>query len=265
MAIIHCNFYSAARHGMQMFSAVLPVDPPSADGKPAPYARGPWPTIYLLHGYSGNHMDWLYNSGIHGWAAQRGYAVIMPSGSNGFYIDNEETAELGGAYIGEELIKVTRNMFSLSHKRKDSVIAGLSMGGYGAIRNGLRYADTFGAVIGLSSALITGEVAGMTPESGENGFATYGYYLQTFGEPKNLPGSDKDPEHLAKECVKAGNMPRLFLACGTEDFLYDRNLAFHEYLNGIGYFHEWYTKPGVHDFEFWNQSIQAGMDWLKQA
>ncbi|MBE0600910.1 MAG: acetylesterase, partial [Firmicutes bacterium] len=206
MAILQGNFYSASRQSMQMFSAVLPVDPPPAEGKPPQYTAGPWPTLYLLHGYSGYHMDWLYNSGIQAWAGQRGYAVIMPAGGNGFYLDNEETNERGGAYIGEELITVTRNMFSLSHKREDTVVAGFSMGGFGAIRNALRYPEVFGAAMGLSSALITGEVAKMKPEDGGNGFATYGYYRQTFGEPAELPGSDKDPEHLAQACVNAGTM-----------------------------------------------------------
>jgi putative tributyrin esterase len=265
MASITCNYYSKARIGHQTFTAILPVDPPPGPAGPAPYAQGPWPTIYLLHGYTGYHLDWIYNSGIQAWAGQRGYAVIMPSGGNTFYIDNEDTGERAGAFIGEELIDVTRGMFNLSHRREETVIAGFSMGGYGAIRNGLRYPDVFGAMIALSSALITDEVAKMTPEGQGNGFATYGYYRQTFGEPAKLLGSDKDPEHLAKLCVKAGKTPRLFLACGTEDFLYDRNLAFHEYLGGIGFAHEWYAKPGVHNFEFWNQSIQVGMDWLKQA
>ncbi|HPJ02450.1 MAG TPA: alpha/beta hydrolase-fold protein [Candidatus Limiplasma sp.] len=265
MATITCNYFSKARIGQQTFTAILPVDPPPGPSGPAPYAQGPWPTIYLLHGYTGNHTDWLYHSGIQAWAGQRGYAVIMPAGGNTFFIDNEDTNERGGAFIGEELVTVTRNMFSLSHRREDTVIAGLSMGGYGAIRNGLHYPDVFGAVIALSSALITDEVAQMTPEGGGNGVATYGYYRNTFGDPKRLSGSDKDPKALAKARIADGNKPRMFLACGTEDFAFGMNDDYHKYLTEIGYPHEWWTRPGVHDFAFWNQSMPAGMDWLKQA
>jgi len=264
MAVLTCNYYSKARVGMQTFTAILPVDPPPMGPVPPPYTQGPWPTIYLLHGYSGNHVDWLYRSDIEKWAGMRGYAVIMPSGANYFYLDNDETGERFGGYVGEELVEATRKMFALSSKREDTVIAGLSMGGFGAIRNGLRYADTFGGIIGLSSALITREVAAMTPEGKGNEMAPYGYYRQTFGDPKRVLGSDKDPEYLAKERLKAGNAPRLFLACGSEDFLYQQNLSFHTYLESIGYPHEWWVKPGVHDFDFWNQSMPAGMDWLKQ-
>ncbi|MFH1879767.1 MAG: hypothetical protein ABIK64_03125, partial [Bacillota bacterium] len=58
-------------------------------------------------------------------------------------------------------------------------------------------------------------------------------------------------------------MPLLFLACGTEDFLIKENLNYHNFLAAIGYPHEWWTQPGVHDFEFWNKSLPAGLDWLK--
>jgi S-formylglutathione hydrolase FrmB len=265
MAVLTCDFYSKARVGMQTFTAILPADPPPEGMTPRPYDGSPWPTVYLLHGYSGNQVDWLYRSGIEGWAVQRGWAVIMPSGANRFYLDNEETGEKYGAYVGEELVDVTRKMFALSHRREDTAIGGLSMGGFGAVRNGLLYADTFGAVIALSSALITEEVAAMTPESGGNMMAPYGYYRHTFGEPGRLLGSDKDPKSLAKRRLFSGQFPRLFLACGSEDFLYEPNLAYHHYLNDIGYPHEWWVRPGVHDFAFWNQAMPAGMDWLKKA
>jgi putative tributyrin esterase len=264
MAVLTCDFYSKARCGMQTFTAILPVDPPPAGTVPSSYGKGPWPTIYLLHGYSGNQVDWLYRSGIEGWAMQRGYAVVMPSGSNGFYLDNEETGERFGAYVGEELVEVTRSMFALSDRREDTVIAGLSMGGFGAIRNGMHYADTFGAIIALSSALIQDEVATMTPESGGNHIAPFGYYRHTFGDLHKLIGSDKDPKHLARQHLAKGNAPRLFLACGSEDFLYKENLAYHHYLDDIGYVHTWWVRPGIHDFLFWNQSMPVGMDWLKQ-
>ena len=264
MAVITCNFFSKAMPGMQAFTAVLPVDaPPSAPDAPT-YAGGPWPTIYLLHGYTGNHTDWLYHSGITDWAAKHRYAVIMPGCGNAFYLDNTETGEKSGTYVGVELVEVTRKMFPLSHRRENTAIAGLSMGGFGALRNGLYYPDTFGAVIALSSALITDEVAAMTPEKEGNGVAPYGYYRHTFGEPSRLLGSDRDPKKLAVDCLHSGKMPRIFMACGSEDFAFRINDDFHRHLETIGYPHEWWVRPGVHDFAFWNQSMPAGMDWLDQ-
>ena len=71
-----------------------------------------------------------------------------------FYMDHPNANENYSEFIGKELVKITRRMFPLSHKKEDTFIAGLSMGGYGAIRNGLKYHDTFGYIAGLSSAMI---------------------------------------------------------------------------------------------------------------
>lgn len=70
-------------------------------------------------------------------------AVVMPAGENAFYIDQPEMGTMHGKFIGEELVDITRRMFPLSRKREDTYIGGLSMGGFGALRNGLKYHDTF--------------------------------------------------------------------------------------------------------------------------
>jgi S-formylglutathione hydrolase FrmB len=265
MAVISCDFYSVARKGLVSFSAILPIDPPPVGMEPVKYVSGRFPTIYLLHGYSGNRTCWLYNEQVMSWAAKYGYAVIMPDGMNRFYLDNEDTGELYGEFIGKELVDVTRSMFPLSQLREETVIAGISMGGFGAIRNGLKYAETFGAIIGHSSALITDEVSAMKHGSG-NAIAPYSYYRHTFGDTSKIPGSDKDPKYLAISCLNTGRfVPRLFMTCGSEDFLYQHNCDFHEYLVSIDYPHEWWVQPGVHDFDFWNKSMQASMNWLTNS
>lgn len=262
MAILTCDYLSDARNAIVSFTAILPIDAPAAGSAVVQYTNGPYPTIYLLHGYTGNRNDWLVRSRIEEWAMARGFAVIMPDGGNRFYIDDEQTKELNGVFIGEELVDFTRRIFPLSNKREDTTIAGLSMGGYGSLRNGLHYADTFGSIIALSSALIIDEIASMLPGD-SNIVADYSYYRHTFGELKKLPGSHKDPKYLAKARIESGDpMPRLFLACGTEDFLYPQNCDYHDYLSLIGYPHNWWIQPGAHDFDFWNMAMPAGMDWL---
>ncbi len=265
MAVLNCDYFSVTRKGFISFMVILPIDPPPVGVEPVKYVSGPFPTIYLLHGYSGNRNIWLFNGQVMEWATKYGFAVVMPDGTNRFYVDNDETGELYGEFVGKELVDVTRRMFPLSTRREETVIAGISMGGFGAIRNGLKYADTFGAIIGHSSALITDEVSAMEPGVG-NAIAPYEYYRHTFGNMKNILGSDKDPKYLAKTCFQNGNpVPRLFLSCGSEDFLYEKNCNYHEYLVSIGYPHEWWVQSGVHDFDFWNKSMQASMNWLMKT
>ncbi|MBQ9262968.1 MAG: acetylesterase [Clostridia bacterium] len=263
MAVFTGQYYSAARRGFVSFSAVLPVDILDEKGRPA-YLPGPFPTLYLLHGYSGNHMDWLYNGLVAQLAVKHRLAIIMPSGDNSFYLNNPFSGQAYSDFIGHELVDVTRRMFPLSHKREDTFIGGLSMGGFGALRSGLYFNDVFSAVIALSSALITDEIAHMKPGE-HNGVASYDYYANTFGDLSTLPDSDRAPKALAAKRQAAGEaLPRIFMACGTEDFLYPNNLDMHQYLETLGIAHAWVTHPGVHDFDFWNYALPIALNWLQE-
>lgn len=262
MAVMDCCYYSKCRPGQVNFTAILPIEPPQ-DG--TEFSRGPWPTIYALHGFTGDRLDWVRNFDMEAFASRRGWAVIMPGCENRFYLDNEETGERFGSLVGKELVEVTRAMLPLSRRREDTAIAGISMGGFGAVRNGLMYADTFGAIISLSAALITDEVAAMKPDGGGTPIAPYGYYRNTFGEPSRLLGTDKDPKHLAELCSPRADRPDIFLACGSEDFLYERNTDYHEHLSKLGYEHEWWVREGVHNNDFWKQAIPASFDWWERV
>ena len=167
MAIITTRYNSMCLGGPVSFTAVIPFEDFGMfpNFNPNPYEnQEPLRTLYLLHGISGDEKDWLYGSRIARFAEENHIAVIMPDGNNNFYVDNWP-AERWGEFIGRELVEVTRNLFPLSRKREDTYIGGLSMGGYGAIRNGLKYSDTFSKIVALSSALITYEVPYSTEEA----------------------------------------------------------------------------------------------------
>ncbi|MCR4876871.1 MAG: acetylesterase [Clostridiales bacterium] len=264
MAILQMEYFSHAMRGFRSFTAVLPLDPPPSEEKAKAepgYEAGPWPTLYLLHGLSGSRNDWLKNSDIEMLAARYGLAVIMPDGDNRFYLDNPETGVFCGEMTGRELVTVTRNMFRLSPRREDTLIGGLSMGGYGAVRNGLKYRDTFGTILAFSSALITNQYARGELDNPDRVIMPFGYYTYTFGPKEKVQGSETDPAFLAKRAMEDGNRPELFLACGSEDFLYENNLEFHNALEEMKYPHEWWVEPGVHNFDFWRRAVTAGLAW----
>lgn len=264
MAVIRSEYFSQAMCRFCSFSAVLPIDLPPAEGTPRSYAPGPWPTLYLLHGYAGSRNDWLRNSPIEALAAQYGLAVIMPDGGNDFYLDNPESGARWGEMTGRELVEVTRGMFNLSHRREDTLIGGLSMGGYGAVRNGLKYRDTFSTILAFSSALILNQYISGECEKHPAMGVPASYYRCTFGPKELAAGSDKDPEALAKAALQDGNVPSLFLACGSEDFLFANNTEFHEALEGMAYPHTWWVEPGIHNFDFWNRAVTAGLAWWNE-
>ena len=261
MAILEMTYLSKAIQGPCSFTAVLPTEYPwSPEPRPG-YREGPWPTLYLLHGYTGGRLDWLRNSDVEDLAVRYGCAVIMPDGGNSFYVDSEMMGMNYGTLVGEELVRVTRGAFNLSRRREDTLIGGFSMGGCGALLNGLRFAETFGGIIALSSALILDDVRTGAIETTRLPDIPVSYYRAIFGEGSRIPDSELDIQAMARRDQTNGNAPRLFLACGTEDFLYQANLKTHHDLEAVCFPHEWWTRPGVHDFKFWNMSLKAGMAW----
>lgn len=260
MAFLQVNFFSKALKRLVTFNALVPIDTFEIPGKEK-IDRGPMKSIYLLHGYSGNHMDWVSGSKIQELSLIHNVAVFMPSGENNFYIDDVDKGALYAEYVGNELVEFTRKMFPISDKREDTFIGGLSMGGYGAIRNGLKYSHNFSRIIALSSALITHNIAGI-PVDYKDPIADYKYYRSVFGDLNELLGSDKDPEALITNLKKENAViPEIYMACGTEDFLLEENRSYHDFLTSEAVEHTYVEGPGIHDWSFWNEYIEKAILW----
>lgn len=256
MAVLEVNVRSKELFRTVPMYVILPVDKMTDE----PYESKPFKTLYLLHGLEGNYTDWLYGTRIQEWAEERNLAVVMPSGDNSFYVDNPVSRN--GKFIGQEILELTRRMFPLSRKREDTFIAGLSMGGFGAIRNGLVYHENYGYVAGLSSALHLFEVPFDMP--GRNLRAED----EAFGNIEEAAKTDKNPrialENLKKEheANPAAPLPKIYLSCGTEDHLVVIARLYRDLLRDAGLDVTYYEGPGVHNWDFWNQEIQKVLDWL---
>ena len=262
MAVFETTFYSSSLHRQTQMTAIIPADIPDIPGLPKPDRTGLFPSLYLLHGFSGAHADWIRGTRIEQLAMMYGIAVFCPSGENSFYLDDLKRDANYGQLIGQELIAFTRMMFPVSPKREDTYIGGLSMGGYGAIRNGLMYNEVFSRVIALSSALITDNVAKGT-EQEDNPLISAAYFTHTFGSPKNIKGSDADPEALAEKLIESGAIkPEIYMACGTEDPLLSVNRSLHGCLTKMGYEHVYLEGPGMHSWDFWDTYIEKALIWI---
>jgi S-formylglutathione hydrolase FrmB len=253
MAVTQVNFASDTLHHDATYWAVVPVE----------NRERPLRTLYLLHGIGGDETQWLFRSRIVSVAEAHGVAVVMPAGGHSFYVDRPSAFEWVGEYIGRELVAHSRSLFPLSTAREDTWIGGLSMGGYGAIRNGLKYHDTFGAVAALSSALVS-YWASDAPEEAEWPFARRAYVTSVFGDPAGLVGSENDVEALAERFRgSAGQAPRLYLTCGTEDSLVAVNRRYRDHLTKVGIDHTYVEGPGQHDWTFWDSAIVDALKWLE--
>lgn len=210
-------------------------------------------TLYLLHGYSGDRKDWFYAGNIEQLAEEYIIAVIIPSGENSYYVDHPSGAEYG-KFIGEELVEETRSLFPLSTDQKDTWIAGLSMGGYGALRNGLYYNKTFGKIAALSSRILRKDF--------KNDQHTYPDRIMKVLIGSNDVNDMPDAMDLYQLVAENKIQPALYMACGTSDFLYQDNLEFHHYLKDQKVEHQYIENEGDHNWGFWNQQIIPALEWL---
>ncbi len=266
MALIQMNILSKKLMRTVSVNVILPVDKMIFPGMKAREAK-PYKTLYLLHGIFGNYTDWITGTRLARWAEERDLVVVMPSGDNSFYVDHPNGENNYGAFIGQELVELTRAMFPLSCKREDTFIAGLSMGGYGAIRNGLKYNETFGSLAGLSSALVLESALEF-----ENGGAfilnNRDYFESCFGDLHQALSNDMNPKMLINELaekLKADPLtllPNIYLACGTEDELLIPNQDLHQHMINRGIDHTYVEGPGGHTWEFWDRYIEKVLDWL---
>lgn len=261
MALIQVNFLSESLMRTVPFQVILPVDKLAFPGMPQRENK-PFKTLYLLHGIFGNYTDWVSGTNIQRWAEEKDLAVVMPSGDNYFYIDQTDSHNYYGEFIGRELVEITRKMFPLSGKREDTFIAGLSMGGYGAIRNGLKYHDTFGYIGGLSSAMV---IDGLEARTNDHPFfiERRDFAESIFGDLAEVKESDKNPEWLVKKLTdEHAELPKMYLACGTEDSLLEANRKLWDFLRASGAEVTCEEGPGGHEWDFWNRYIKKFMDWL---
>lgn len=264
MAVFEISFFSDALGRIAPMTAIVPIERPHHYGGSGKPASEPFRAVYLLHGYSGCNTDWIRGSRIEQLAMAHNIAVFMPSGENGFYLDDSIRGAYYSKLICEDIIDFTRAVFPLSNRREDTTIGGFSMGGYGALRNGLYRSDVFGNIIAFSSAIMTDELANMR-EDVPNPIAPYSYYVHTFGPLDKFPGSDKDPKALAKAILTEGKpVPNIYIACGTEDFGIAQNRAYHSYLEEIGLNHVYMESAGEHNWAFWDEYIEKALCWLDE-
>lgn len=206
--------------------------------------------LYLLHGLSDDHTIWLRRTSIERYATEYGICVVMPFGGRSFYTDMKY-GEKYYTYIAKELPRMIQEFFPVSDKREDNFIAGLSMGGYGALKIGLKNGDQFSAAAGLSSVA---DMVGTVDLFKD-------VFVPIFGESLNIP----DSENLFKIAEKENSnpeKPRIYMAVGTEDFLYDGNIKLRDKFKTLDYDYTYKESEGEHSWGFWDNYIQDVLKWM---
>ena len=252
MALIQVNYMSRALFRIVPLNVILPADKFDADtDRYVQQKDQKYKTLYLLHGLLGNYTDWVSQTRIQKWAEEKNLAVVMPSGDNSFYFRSRTPWNDYEKFIGEELVEMTRRMFPLSERREDTFIAGLSMGGYGALRNGIVFSDTFGYVAGLSSAV---HIFDDVSEEANIGL---------FDNLEAASKTDMNPRIAFEEMLAAKRpVPKFYMACGLLDDLLPANEDFRDFLKANGADVTWDEDNYGHDWDFWDLQIKKVLEWL---
>ena len=250
MAFLQIQFFSAALNVASTVNVILPEGDQGIGVSASAGAELP-KVMYLLHGYSDDHSIWMRRTSVERYAAPHNLAVIMPAVNHSYYC-NEAHGERYWDYVSEELPRVMHRFLRLSDRPEDTYVAGLSMGGYGAMRLALTYPERFAAAASFSGAVnMIQELKAMPANRLEN-------WQRVLGDLSKAPGSEVDLMHLMKANASAPKKPRLYVSCGTADFLYDQHQAFVPALRRNGWDVTAYEKPGaVHEWGFWDEQIKT--------
>lgn len=258
MAVKRIDFFSDCLRRRVEYHVALPDDC-AADTPEAAEKRKQLKILVFLHGYCEMGIDFLEKTDIEQLAGKYGLCVILPNGENSFYLDGKATGRQYGTYVGKEIPNHARTVLGLTDRREDTFIGGTSMGGFGAIHTGLYFPECYAGIFGMSSALIMDLVA-----SGEvgmaHGIANQEYYDLMFGPGEELLTSTNDPRELLRRLKAEGReIPRIYMACGTSDFMIEQSRAFHRFLTELEVAHLYEEAEGAHNFEFWKPQMEYGI------
>jgi len=238
----------------RLVNATLPYNvilPPDYRGASATR----YPVLYLLHGFGGHYNDWATRTNVADYAARYRMIVVTPEGNNGWYIDSAGApADKYESYILKELIPDVQKRYRTIEARYGRAIAGLSMGGYGALKFGLKSPDTFVFAGSMSGTL---DVAAWTEDYLKNLKSIRDSVFKVFGPL----GSETRPNNDIFEIVRSiapsrvAGLPYFYLDSGTEDFFATNSQQFVLLLREKKIPHEYRELPGDHNWAYWDQQV----------
>lgn len=262
MSFFEGTIYSKTLHMDTQLGVILPQDSrPHLEGelKPGLVPRQVPKTLILLHGLTDSASVWWRRTSIERYAELYDIAVIMPEVYKSFYQDMKY-GENYFTYITEELPQLCQTLFHVSVEPEDLMIAGLSMGGYGALRCAFTYPEKYYACGAFSSGCdIRSITSGTIWETGPaRGFLKSAKAI--FGDPLDIP-NESDIFYLANHLKDKEKKVRLYMTCGRQDFLYESNQRLKALLETCDleefHYEDW---DGIHEWGYWDVAIQRFLE-----
>ncbi len=255
MALLRCDLASETLQMDTTVTVILPQDlappfsPEPQRGDPSP------PVLYLLHGAGDDSTSWSRFSAIEQYVKPLGLAVVMPQVGRSFYVDQVH-GQPYGTFLTQELPALLHSMLRLSDRREDTFVAGLSMGGYGAIRWALSEPHRFAAAGSFSAPL---DIAGVRRQRDPR---REPMLEAAFGET-DLHGTQHDVFQLLRDLrPSAGAAPALFVGCGRADPLLPHSERFASAATDSGLAVTTSYPPGEHAWDYWDRAVRELLEWL---
>ncbi|WP_165232354.1 alpha/beta hydrolase [Aquisphaera insulae] len=243
MAFARINYFSRSLEKASSFTVVFPDDPA---------VPRPWSAFYLLHGLSDDDTIWARRTNIDRYVEGLPLMVVMPDGGRGWY----SNAAIGPAYeddLVKDVVGLVDRTFPVKADRAGRAIGGLSMGGYGAVKVGLKHHETFGSISSHSGAVGICQVD-YHRDDRLKGIAVE--LDRIFGP--NPKGGQDDPFAIVEK-IDHGRVPPMRLDCGKDDFLLGQNRDFHAHLDAMRIPHEYQEFPGDHNWPYWDLHVQEAL------
>lgn len=233
-----------------------------------------YPVVYLLHGHGDSHMGWI-QFGEANLIADEGIAnrefpamiLVMPDGGVSYYINSYDNKVRYEDFFIQEFIPFIEKTYRIRTEKQYRGIAGLSMGGYGALNFALKFPEKFAACAAFSPVLFSENYMKETEDQ-----KYQSSYAPLFGPDEK--GDKRLTGHYRKNnpfdiTRSRGNdvykEMRLYIDCGDDDYLTDDNCRFHIHLNQLKIKHEFRMRDGVHGWTYWRSGLSAGLKFIGES
>lgn len=256
MAFISCKLTSAAMATKVDVQLYFPCDLPAETNSNE--IKG---VLTLLHGYTNTGDDWIQFSSCTRYAADNGLVLIIPSVGNSFYSDMVY-GSAAYTFITQEMPYQLSQIFKIPSQRDKNFIAGLSMGGYGALKIGLSQPTKFAGCASFSGAV---DVASMLAQKDAPGVKEV--FTPIFGETLELP----DSSNLFKLATQVATLPKpqqplIMCTCGKQDYepymIRPQNEIFATHANSLNLKFKYLEWDGNHEWYFWDKSLVLAIDYF---
>ncbi|MCL2839821.1 MAG: esterase family protein [Defluviitaleaceae bacterium] len=251
MAHISARIFAASLGHSTSIEVIIPNNPLA----PKPVEK----VLYLLHGLGQDCTAWGRYTNIEALAEKYNYAVIMPEVHRSFYANMVYGSDYFD-YVAFELPKICEQLFQINHVREKTFAAGLSMGGYGALRCGLTRPEFYGACAGFSGSV--------EPQARVEA-------LEQFGMGKQIVGilgqslAYPDEANLYKLASKVAFLPeiekpKVLITCGDKDYLLEDNRRLDAHMKKLSIPYKYMEWAGEHDFKFWQESLSVMFEYFEE-